>query len=181
LKHKIRQILSLSDEFKEQIDKSTSTINDYCGDLKSKINFHVEKKKKELDLMREELLGKVNSYQTECVSNWQKLDNTLFAQGLEQAQIFAQKWKNYLKNIKIDENVLLEQSQAADTCLSNLETLLGQLKGAQFSGQQMKFKANESTTEPIGVFEFEKLETPPPPQLMTSRASQGIFKRNMLQ
>jgi hypothetical protein len=44
--------------------------------------------------------------------------------------------------------------------LAELERSLRHLKGAQFSGQVIKFKATKKNTESIGAIEYDTIEMP---------------------
>jgi 16S rRNA C1402 (ribose-2'-O) methylase RsmI len=73
---------------------------------------------------------------------------------------FARQTKDYLKSFQIDDQLVAEHSQNADDHLANLEKLLGELKGAQFNGQLLKFTPSELKIESIGALEFNKLKVP---------------------
>jgi hypothetical protein len=157
-KQKLARIETLTDEFKSKLENSTLIINEYCRDVKTQMDLLVETKKKELDDMREEFVTRIDTYEQECVSNLQQLDTQIFLDRVDQANKFASEWKSYLKNFKIDEEVVSEPSRQVDGHVASLEKLLKELKGAQFNGRLLSFKASESKTDPIGTIEFETLE-----------------------
>jgi hypothetical protein len=165
LKMKLNRIQHLHNDFKSKLDNSAIIVNEHCREMKTKIDLLVETKKMQLDEMRDEYVKRITSYEQECVSNMQKRDTKSLLDAVEEINVFAGKCKDYLKNFKIDEAVVSERAQASDVHIAHLEKHLEQLRGAQFNGQLLKFKANEDdaskTEATIGKFEFERLEVNP--------------------
>jgi hypothetical protein len=158
LKEKHDRIQNLTQEFESTVVKSRLIVNEHCLELKAQIDVLVETRKKELDIQRDELFQKINSYERECVVYLEKIGNKFLSESLERAKTFARDLGQYLQRINKNPDF---KSREADDHLASLNTLLRQANGVQFGGQLLKFHAIvESKTESIGFLELEKLETP---------------------
>jgi hypothetical protein len=94
-------------------------------------------------------------------------NNQWLAERVHEANKFASDLREYLRNFKIDKQIVGDKSHQLDGQLDELDKLLGQLKGAQFNGNLLKFTPSQSKTDTIGVFEFERVEEMPKNQPST--------------
>jgi hypothetical protein len=159
LKEKLARIQKRVDTARSEVSRSRLVLNEHCSEVKAQVDLLVETKKQELDLKRDELLQQIDAYEQECVARLADIDRAQITLKMDQASEFACDANAYLKNFQIDENLLSEQSQEADSYLENLDKLLVQLKLAQFNGKLLRFRANNGSTAgelTIGQIEFDE-------------------------
>jgi hypothetical protein len=184
LGEKLDVIKSRNKELESNMDQSRLIINKHCSEVKAKIDFLIESRKKNLDDMRNKLLQEVDAYEKECVDNLDKIDTKLFLDGINETREFLSDSSDHLKKIRSnddddDDGAIREMIRDADYYLESLETLHHQLKGVQFSGKLLRFKENESSDiESIGFLQLEKLETPKHLEIpqTSSSASLGLSR-----
>jgi hypothetical protein len=153
LRHTLQHILNLTNQFKFKNQTFPQLIYQHCSKLKDQISLLVDTKMKVIDDLKDEFFNKIDTYEDDCEKKWQKLTDRF-----EEIRKLAQIWKEYLKSARIDEKIVNENNQQADEFLIDLEKLVQDHKCAQFQTELLKFKANESKTEAIGVLQFLKPE-----------------------
>ncbi len=110
---------------------------------------------------RDEFLKKIEVYEQECLVNYENFskNDKSIPSFLEEANVFHEKWTEYLEQFTIDKSEVTKASDEAKILLENLETKRKDLKCKIFNGKLLKFEIDERkvTSQIVGKFKYQNL------------------------
>ena len=147
LKKNLYKFQKKIDEFDFKLTKGIDSVKEHCLKLKNEINLEAEVAIKSIQYLREEMIGELNSYEANCVSNLEldKINQERFNGFLKTLKNFHQYWSLYLKKYQINEtemvdaiNSFLEFEQKIEKEKRDLEVFLFNNKSINFNKNLIK-------------------------------------------
>lgn len=128
----------------EQLIKSRKCLEidvyEHCSSIRNQIDLAAEKRILEINDIRSALLTKVDDYEKECVQNIKESNVQSLDDETEKSfQRHIDECDEMLKKFRLDDQLVIKQTEETDLKINHLEKLLVELKYVQFKGEILKF------------------------------------------
>ena len=101
------------DKLAKENDLGVDKIKDYCDGLRNEVQLHLEESTESLKKQSLELIQKIDEYENEAALKFDKKVNIEMDTFLSETRRFHEKWTDYLKHFKINEEELSLASNEA--------------------------------------------------------------------
>ena len=153
------------EQFEFQFNNGIDAIKKHCLNLRCDVHASSEKAILRINELTDSMISEINKYENKCISSFQIANNRLnlhekqsFEQLIKQADKFHTEWKNYLKNLHLDEESVSNANITGLTLLNKLNDDEIKLKSSIYNNNFIEFKANAKEIEKniIGSINYSK-------------------------
>jgi hypothetical protein len=143
------------DSYTSKIDNSNSIINEHCEMVKNQIEIKVESIIQQIEKCKEELIQKVDAYETKCKSIVENKKED-FQRTIKETAQLATQYTDYTIKQRIDEIEIIEMKENLNTQRNILTNEIEQFEQIIFDGARVEFNSFESQIESslIGTINF---------------------------
>ena len=144
-------INEISETIKLNLDFSVDKkIRKHCDEVR----LGIEKAHLELDNVLNELLGKISSYEKNCVNEHMKQDRNQVENLLATSNEFEKEYDDLIKQPLVDETKLDAFQLKADFLLDDLRKGNDKIESNMFKNKQLNFEANKISSKVVGKLEL---------------------------
>ena len=156
LKTKLKQVKTNTD-FIHKGMQMESTIIEHCGSLKNEVQVATEILHDKINKLYQQLIKRIENYEKTAIKAIDQQSKKYFTELYEDMNEFYGKWTEYLNQLIISDNEVVEALNEADKYLYNYNC---EMKYKTFNGEMLKFYANRRKFDSnlIGVLRLEPLD-----------------------
>ena len=127
------------------MENGVDRVKDFCKNLKEEVKLASENTIQQINYLREKMIAEIESYQNECIQAHCKEKIKEFkTETVEEMKLFHTKWSDYLKQIKIADQPLLEANKLAIEIIKKAEIEQELLDDLIFKGTKLQFISNKN-------------------------------------
>lgn len=132
------------DHFTSSLEDGVDVIKEHCCNLKNQVQLASEQIILEINTSNEKFISKIEKYEKQCIQIFESKRNEKNELNIliEELKMFHKEWDTYLKELKINDQLMKEASESA-SCLaekSNKNKLV--LDALVFGGNRLRFIKN---------------------------------------
>ena len=144
LKQHLDTIQKKIDEFDFKLTNGIDTVKEHCLKLKNEISLEAEVAIKRIQDVRDGLIGEIDSYEVNCVSNleWDKSNKKRFNRFLKELRNFHQYWTDYLKKYQINDAEMADANNLSLEFETKLEQENKKFEVFIFNNKSISLKKN---------------------------------------
>jgi hypothetical protein len=149
LKLSLIEIQNIINSIQFGLDSSVDKVKEHCLNLKSDVQLATEETIEQINQLNELFINKIDDYQDKCIHSFE--NNTSdqmhlqeFKNIINELESFKIEGLKYLKQIQIDDDVIIQKNEKALDYIRQAEEKKIKLENLIFNDQLVKFEANKT-------------------------------------
>jgi hypothetical protein len=128
-------------ELNENLKNSNNKLNSYCDVLRTDINTHVDHKIGLLETYRQDLLMRINEYESKCQANIVDMNDEfkLFVECYRDCSIKTREWQEFIKGPCLSDTDIANLIETAEAFTQKVETSITDLENHLFDNMKVTF------------------------------------------
>ena len=121
-------------------------IKENCRRLRDEVQLATEEAIEQINNFNQELIKEIDEFEIECI-DFNEIDQQAkdqFLNSVNELETFYEKWSQYLKQLKINDNIILDAIDDAQHLNRKAEKERSKLSNLIYNGRVFEFEKNKS-------------------------------------
>ena len=155
--NKLERLLAVIDS---NLEQSEYKINEYCNELRRKIQLVTEEKIKKINDLNDLLINEVDLYEQECKDIFKTAKESAVKDNLNEIKFFLNENQSYINNFEIkSEDFIVKTNEKCINLIFQLKNEKKFVKNLMFNQKLVKFEQNKTKLDEnfLGLIRVEPL------------------------